>query len=273
MAAYKDIIYQVKDRIATITMNRPDQLNAWTPIMGAELKLAMAEASEDSNVRVIVLTGAGRGFCSGADMSLLQNTGSGQGGESFEKPAETNYKFATENMEGEHSYFYGVPKPIIGAINGPAAGLGLVIALYCDVRLASTKSKYLTAFAQRGLIAEHGISWTLPKLIGLPNALDLLLSSRKIGAQEALQMGLVNRVIEDESFAEEVQKYAVHMATNVSPISLGVMKRELYQAQFQTLSEAGKIADADMAKSFITEDFKEGVAHYVEKRAPNFTGR
>ena len=283
--------YEVAKRVATITLNRPDKLNAWTAVMEQEVRAAMAAAERDENVRVIVLTGAGRGFCAGADMSLLStvatkgldaaqraqavqagagsgsSTGSGTGSGSGEGGS------ARADFRKKYSYFPALSKPVIAAINGPAVGLGLVIALYCDLRLASDAARFSTAFARRGLIAEYGMAWMLPRLVGHANALDLLFSARLIDAAEALRMGLANQVYPQELFQEKVREYATELAANVSPRSLRVIKRQVYDAMFQTLGEAFEIAEREMLESLQCEDFKEGVAHFVEKRAPNFTGK
>ncbi len=275
--AYQEILYDVSDHIATITLNRPEKLNAWTTQMGREVPEAMNAAARDEAVRVIVLTGAGRGFCAGADVSLLS--------QAVEKPAEAarppegggNGGFAPANARADFQHRYGylpaIPKPIIAAINGPTAGLGLVIALYCDLRLASPDARLGTVFSRRGLIAEHGISWMLPRLVGLPHALDLLLSGRMVDAEEALRMGLVNRILPGEGFAEAVRETARELASLASPRSTSIIKKQLYEAQFQTLAEAIKTADVLMHESFSSEDFREGVAHFLEKRPPAFTGR
>jgi len=269
--AYDHILYSVTDGVAVITLNRPDKLNAWTATMHREVKAAMRAASDDDAVRVIVLTGAGRGFCAGADMDLLQGiTEGGRGAEQAEAPFDPA---AREDFRKTYSYFPSVPKPIIAAINGACAGLGLVIACYADMRFASDNAVFLTAFARRGLIAEHGVSWLLPRLVGMANAADLLFSSRRVGAPEAKAMGLVNRVIPHGDFEADVMAYATMLANEVSPRSLREMKREIWNAQFQGLGEAIESANADMPGSFVSEDFKEGVAHFVEKRAPAFTGR
>jgi enoyl-CoA hydratase/carnithine racemase len=270
--AYEHILYSVTDGVAVITLNRPDKLNAWTATMHTEVKAAMRVASDDPAARVIVLTGAGRGFCAGADMDLLQGITDGERDGAAQVEPAFDPK-AREDFRKTYSYFPSVPKPIIAAVNGACAGLGLVIACYADMRFASDAAVFLTAFARRGLIAEHGISWLLPRLVGMANAADLLFSSRRVGAVEAREMGLVNRVIPHGEFEAEVMAYATMLAREVSPRSLREMKREIWNAQFQTLGEAIDSANADMAGSFVSEDFKEGVAHFVEKRAAAFTGR
>jgi enoyl-CoA hydratase/carnithine racemase len=269
---YEHILYDVRDRVATVTLNRPEKLNAWTGVMGREVRQAMEHAGADDDVRVVVLTGAGRGFCAGADMDLL--AGIQAGGVAAEDVARPPAP-ATVRAEfrGRYAYFPTIAKPIIGALNGATAGLGLVVALYCDVRFAADSAVFTTAFARRGLVAEHGISWMLPRLVGLPHALDLMLSARKIDAAEALRMGLVNRVVPAAELMTTVGAYAAELAALVSPRSMAVMKRQLWDAQFQTLAEATAVADEEMLRSFGTADFKEGVAHFVEKRAPRFTGR
>jgi enoyl-CoA hydratase/carnithine racemase len=267
---HQHILYGAADGVATVTLNRPDRLNAWTGTMHHEVKLAMREASRDESVRVIVLTGAGRGFCAGADMDHLQAI---QGGSREARNSEPFDANAPEDFKKTYSYFPSVPKPIIAAINGPCAGLGLIIALYADIRFASDAAVFTTAFSRRGLVAEHGISWLLPRLVGIANAADLMFSARRVSAAEAKELGLVNRVFPQATFAEDVAAYVNMLAREVSPRSTREMKRELWNAQFQTLGQAITAADADMPASFESEDFKEGIAHYIEKRAPKFTGR
>jgi len=268
---YEHILYDVAGRIATITLNRPERLNAWTRTMEREVREAVGVAAADDVVRVLVLTGAGRGFCAGADMDLLQSIPGGGAGETQRRqPFDPS---ARPDFQRTYSWFPAVPKPIIAAINGAAAGLGLVVALYCDVRIAAEGAVFTTSFSRRGLVAEHGVSWLLPRLVGPASALDLLLSARKIDAAAALRMGLVNEVLPQARFVEGVRSYAGELATLVSPRSMRVMKRQVWEAQFQTLAEATDVADAEMRLSFASEDFREGVAHFVEKRAPSFTGR
>jgi enoyl-CoA hydratase/carnithine racemase len=278
MPSYEQILYDVADGVATVTLNRPDKLNAWTGQMEKEVQAAMAQAEADEDVRVIVLTGAGRGFCAGADM---QDLGKVAGTSS---PAERERILkdrligpqrgdARPDFQKTYSYFPAIGKPLIGAINGSTAGLGMVIALYCDLRFASDQARFSTAFSRRGLIAEHGISWMLPRLIGVSNALDLLFSARLIDASEALRMGLVNRVLPQPELMAGVSAYAKELAAMVSPRSLRVVKKQVYEALFQTLDEAIDVANVEMMKSFGSADFREGVAHFMEKRPPAFTGK
>ena len=271
--SYTDILYQVDDGVCTVTLNRPDKLNAWRGEMERDVRAAMRAASDDPAVRVIVVTGAGRGFCAGADMNMLQTTVDGGGARTSAGPPPPFDASARDDFHRQYAFFPAVPKPIIAAINGPCAGLGLVLSLYADMRFASDTAVFATSFARRGLIAEHGISWLLPRLVGMAHATDLLFSARTIRSPEALAMGLVNRVIPQQDFQDEVMAYARMLATEVSPRSLAEMKREIWNAQFQTLGQAIDAANADMQSSFASADFKEGVAHFVEKRAPAFTGR
>jgi len=276
--ATQETIYEVANRVATITLNRPDKLNAWTATMEKEVRASLEEAERDANVGIIVLTGAGRGFCAGADMSLLSSVAT-QGLPGGDREAISQLGSPLQgpgglpDFEKKYSYLLGIEKPILAAINGPAVGLGLVIALYCDLRFASDAARFSTTFAQRGLIAEYGMAWMLPRIVGLPNALDLLFSARQINAAEAMRMGLVNQVFAQESFQDKVNEYAADLASRVSPRSLRVIKRQVYGAMFQTLAESFDLAVEEMVASLRSEDFKEGVAHFLEKRAPVFKGR
>lgn len=281
MAEPSSILFEAQDGYAVVTLNRPDRLNSFNAEMHERLRAALVEVKRSDDVRALLLTGAGRGFCAGADMGLL--AGLSGAGAPTEDAAEVLRREGAEaaaaggdaraDFRGPYAYFPTIPKPIIGALNGATAGLGLVVALYCDLRLASDTAVFTTAFSRRGLVAEHGISWMLPRLVGLPHALDLLLSARRFDAQEALRMGLVSQVLPGAGFAAGVTAYARELADLVSPRSLQVIKRQLWEAQFQDLAGATAVADTEMRRSFGSEDFREGVAHFLEKRAPRFTGR
>ena len=271
--------YQLDQHVLTITLNRPDRLNALTRELEDELFHAMRTADEDEEVRVVILTGAGKGFCAGADLEALgwisELDWSQVNTEDLRQKLMPSRRLAqgSADFQRTYSYFPAVRKPIIAAINGVAVGLGFVLPLYCDLRIAADTARFGTAFAQRGLIAEHGVSWMLPRLVGMGNATDLLYSARLVQADEALRMGLVNRIVSAGDLMSEVRAYAEHLANNVSPRSLRIMKQQLYEDQFQTLAESIDRANDAMIPSFGCEDFREGVAHFVEKRQARFTGR
>lgn len=271
---YEQIRYEVQNAVATITLHRPERLNAWTAQMGKELALAFASAENDPEVVAIVLTGAGRGFCAGADLSTLSSisqgtaTVGGQLGASEEYPGDPSMG---PSFRGPFSYPMSLRKPVIGAINGPCVGLGLPMALACDVRIASDRASFSTAFARRGLVAEWGVSWMLPRLVGVAHALDLLLSARTVGAEEAQRMGLVNCVVPHDELARKTREYAEDIATHCAPHSLAVIKRDVLRHLSSTLQEAEQDALQHMLESFTRPDFREGLASLAEKRPPRFT--
>jgi len=251
-----EVLYDVRDRVALVTLNRPEKLNAWTPAMSAGYREALDNATADPDVRAVVLTGAGRGFCAGADLELLgglAETGARVGGGDAE-PAQ---------MEP------AVPKPVIAAVNGPCAGLGFVRAMFCDIRIAAAGAKFTTAFARRGLVAEYGLSWLMPRLVGMSRSLDVLLSGRVFLAEEAYELGLVNRVV-DGDVVEAAMSYAQELATYCSPASMADMKRQVWADSVGTLSESWERTEKLMLASFDREDLKEGVVSYLENRAPDF---
>lgn len=269
--SYQQLLYQVDGVVATITLNRPERMNALTKVLEAELRSAIEQAGRDPAVRAIVLTGAGKAFCAGMDMEELEVLPPEDiRAEEWMRPFDMNRR---PDYQTRYSYFPAAPKPVISAINGAAAGLGMVMALYSDFRIASDKAVFATAFAKRGLIAEHGISWILPRIVGHAHATDLLLTSRKIDAQEALSMGLVNRVVPAGELAAQAHALALTLSSEVSPRSVRVMKRQIWEAPYQSLGEAVVLANAEMVESIRSEDFTEGVAHFVERRPARFSGR
>jgi enoyl-CoA hydratase/carnithine racemase len=272
-APYEQIVYEVDDPVAVVKLARPAQLNAWTDRMAAEVKHAVAAAEADERVVVIVLTGEGRGFCSGADLKNLQAIGAGDRGASAlpaELSASPGDPEMDESFHGAYSYLMSVRKPIIAAVNGPCAGMAVPIALCCDIRFASDRAVFTTAFSQRGLIAEWGISWTLSRLVGPAHALDLILSARKVDAAEAERIGLVNKVLPHDDLMPHVLAYAREMAARCSPASMAIMKRQVYQDLTETLAHANKESFDLMIESFSRPDFKEGVQSFLEKRPPRF---
>lgn len=270
---YQEIIYEVDDPVAVITMNRPEALNALTGRMMAEIRHALAEAEKDPAVVGIVLTGAGRGFCAGADIGGLDATASGAAAEPEDlsalaaRPGDAEMG---ENFQVTYTYLLSVQKPIIAAVNGACAGLGFCYALLCDMRFAERPAKFTTAFARRGLIAEHASSWLLPRLVGAGNALDLLWSARVFTGDEAKELGVVERLVEQGEALEAAKDYIREIAAVASPTSFKVIKAQVYRHLNMQLGEAMKETNAWMAESLDREDFKEGVRSFIEKRPPGF---
>lgn len=269
MTQQREVLCEIADHVATITLNRPGKLNPWTATMQDELREVLLRADANDNVRAIVLTGAGRGFCAGADMADLAARASWRQAPSPANGVPTEGIAA--NFAQRHSYMLAIQKPLIAAINGPVAGIGFAITLFCDIRYMVESAQLTTAFARRGLIAELGCAWLLPRLVGPMNALDLLLTARTIDAKEAEAMGFA-RMMPTKSFLAAVQARASEIAQFTSPRSVSIIKRQVYEGLFQSLAEATALADREFALCHDTEDFREGVAHFIEKRKPNFKG-
>jgi len=267
----KATTYAVADRIATITLNRPDRLNAWTGRMHAEYRWCLASAALDDAVRVIVVTGAGRGFCAGADVTALAGHRD-KGGYDPGVPDDIAMPgYGTDpRFDAEFAYHFGIAKPIVAAINGPAAGVGLAVACYCDVRLAAAGAKLTTAHGRLGLPAEFGLSWLLPRLIGAARAADLLLSSRVFLAEEAHEMGLVARVVASDELAGAVASYVGELAAHVAPSSMAATKRQLYLDLHRGAVESIEDADRLLRAMVPSPELDEGVAALREKRPPSF---
>ena len=270
---YEELNYEVDGPSAVITLNRPKALNALTVTMLNELKHAFARAESDQAVVGIVLTGAGRGFCAGMDMNNLseQSKGNSAGGEKRRVlESAPGDETMGENFSVAFTYIMAIRKPVIVGVNGACAGLGMSIALLGDMRFGTENSRFVTAFSQRGLIAEHGQSWVLPRLVGSSRALDLLWSSRKVGAEEALRIGLMDRVVATDDLLSECQAYIENLAANCSPTSLMMMKKQVYRHMNENLHDAMVESNEWMAESLRREDFKEGVESFLERRSPEF---
>ena len=254
------VLLDVQDGVAVLTLNRPDRLNAWTGELQVRYFDLLAECGARVDVRAIVVTGAGRGFCAGADMANLQSIAAqdGSGPTSGEHDAR------------EVTFPLSIPKPIVAAINGACAGLGLVMALMCDLRFAAEDAKLTTAFVRRGLIAEHGISWLLPRLVGHAHALDLLLSGRVVLGSEAARLGLVNRAVAGDKVLDQAVEYARMLAVESSPASMATIKRQVWRDLDRPLGDALAGADRLMLDSFAAPDFREGVTSFLEHREPDF---
>ncbi len=261
---YTDIIFEVDDPVAVIRLNRPDRLNAITYKMLAEIRDAIEKSVADQRVVGIVITGEGRGFCAGLDAEVLAATAEAGQSTSQEDTAQRN------DVPGMFTYFLKVPKPIIAAVNGVAAGGGFVLPAMSDVRFASTEAAFTTVFSKRGLIAEHGLSWIMPRLMGPGRALDLLWTSRKIGAEEALKTGLVEYVVQPDELVQAAKDYVINLAETVAPSSLADSKRLLYRhmgIEYELALEETQVAMEASLKRF---DITEGVQSFLERRPPKF---
>ena len=269
---YDEILYEVDDPVATITLNRPDSLNGWTDRMGREVRHAVATAEADAAVVGIVITGAGRAFCAGADLKVLSSISEDGRMESDadDLPPAPEPEPRPPDLDGAYTYLLGSPKPIIAAINGACAGMAVPIALSCDLRFMAEDAVIVTAFAQRGLIAEWGLSWLLPRVVGASHAMDLLISSRKVTGREAAAMGLVNKAMPADQVLAHSQQYVRDLAEHVSPASMAVMKRQLHSQLHAGLGPAELESRQLMMESFTRPDFKEGVRSFLEKRPPSF---
>jgi len=271
---YEEIIYEVEEPVATITINRPARLNALTARTQVEIKHAMIAAERDERVVGIILTGAGRAFSAGADMRSLaeiaERLAVDQDDTLAHLEAESRGREVDPEFRVTWSFIPSLKKPVIAAVNGPCAGMSTAIATMCDLRFASDSAVFTTSFSQRGLVAEHGLSWILPRLIGPAKALDLLWSARRVDAQEAERLGLVDRVVPGDELLPTTRGYIEDLARNSSPASIMIMKRQVYLHLMKPLHEAMEETNRLMAESLTGDDFREGVASFVEKRAPAF---
>jgi enoyl-CoA hydratase/carnithine racemase len=270
---YTEIKYDDSGGIALITLNRPQRLNAWTPVMGQELVSALTTAAMDNHIRVIIITGAGRGFCAGMDVEQLKKSDENTKRNRWTKLGDSVPRGSQrEDYSGVFTYLPAIGKPIIAAINGPVAGSGLALVLACDIRFADDGVFFSSAFSRKGLVAEHGIAWLLTNLVGSAAALDILLSGRRVSAEESKEIGLVNFLSESGGVLDDAMEYAATMVDNCSPRSMLHIKRQVWNTAFETLHQATLTANKEMLKSFKQFDFAEAMAAQNEDRLPRFPG-
>jgi enoyl-CoA hydratase/carnithine racemase len=265
VSAPDPVLCEVTDSgVAVLTFNRPERMNAWGGGMATAFYSCLDRTEADPAVRAVVVTGSGRAFCAGADMGDLSTIRS--------TTVDTAGDTDVDKLVGErHPHFVTtLRKPIIAAINGACAGIGLTQALMCDVRFAVRGAKFTTSFARRGLIAEYGISWILPRIAGAGAALDLLLTGRMFLAEEAAELGLVKEVLPAEELLPRAITYAEDIAANCAPSSLAVIKQQVYADTMRDVFEASAVAEKLMQESMLRPDFIEGITSFFEKRPPNF---
>ncbi len=248
--------YDVAEGVATITLHNPERKNAWSVAMEQQYFARLDEAAAAAEVRAIVVTGAGTAFCPGMDMVALEQTAAaGELVRSGRRPMH---------------YALGIPKPMIAAINGACAGIGLIQALYCDLRFAARGARMSTSFTRRGLGAEYGTSWMLPRLVGVERALDLLLSGRTFDAEEAHEMGLVGRLSAPDAVLRDAQAYAADLARFSSPRAMAAVRHQVYADLGESFDTSWTRTLAIMQRMNSLPDFAEGIASFVERRDPNF---
>lgn len=254
------IRYDVRDGIALITLNRPERLNALLPGMGHAYADLLRRADADPDVRAIVVTGAGRGFCAGADLAVLA-----QGAEAL-----SGY-IAEQDLDTLPTVALTLGTPVVTAVNGPCAGIGFVLAICADMRFAAPTASFSTSFSRLGLVAEYGSAWLLTRLVGLAHATDILVSGRTLSADEAQSMGLVHAVVDDP--LERALAWATDVAAQCSPTSTAVIKRQLLAADGQSLQEAVTLSLVEMGVSFEGPDLPEALEARAQKRPPAFPPR
>lgn len=278
--AYENILYEVNDRIATITLNRPDIFNAMGPAMMQEIMAALDQADSDDHVRAVVVTGAGKGFCGGADLS--------KGADIFNKDKKIDGRDArgARREDGTFDYtseaardgggklalrIFNSLKPVIGAINGAGVGIGASMLLPMDIRIASEKGRLGFVYARRGIVFECCSSWFLPRIVGIAKALELSFSGRVLSAPEMLDTGLVSSVVSPEELLPRAYEIAREIADNTAPVSIALMRQMAWRSLGMAHPmEAHRIESRGICTRGASPDAKEGVASFVEKRPPNF---
>lgn len=268
MTSENEVLLEISERVATITLNAPERMNTISGPMLNQLSERLLEADRNPDVRCIVLTGSGKAFCAGLDMAAQAGKGKSLG-----VLDDTNSNMTEFDLRNAPPVvLHNIDTPVICALNGGAAGYGLDIALGCDIRIASRTAKLAPGFAKRGILPESGGTWLLPRMVGYAKAAEISFTGRTLSADESLEMGIVNRVVEPEDLREESMNLAGEIAGN-APLAIRAIKRMMRAAETETFEQNIHHVYLQLLPLFRTQDFKEGVSAFIEKRTPNFTGR
>ena len=262
---YKCLLFELKDGIATLTLNRPERLNALGDTLRDDLHDAILKCGENAEVRVIVITGAGKGFCSGGDVKAMNEAKEGRRERPLGEKIAPNRDLTLLAMRD-------APQPIIAAINGAAAGAGMNLALGCDIRIASTAARFSQAFVRRGLHPDWGGTYFLPRVVGMAKAAELIFTGDLIDAQEALRLGIVSQVVAPEELLSTANQLARRIAAG-PPVAIRLAKRSLYDNAERDLKSSLERETFSQNIASETEDAREGIRAFVEKRDPKFQGR
>jgi enoyl-CoA hydratase/carnithine racemase len=260
-----ELLYEKDGPIATLTLNRPERLNAISGPMLAALSERLVEANGDRDVRAIIITGAGRGFCAGLDLQDA-TSGSGIGGGGGAMPATLDLRTAPPTV------LHSLDKPVIAALNGGAAGYGMDLALGCDIRIAGKRAKLAAAFTKRGVLPESGGTWLLPRLVGWSKAAEIIFTGRTLDADQCLELGLVNKVVADDALMDEARALANEIAAN-APLAVQGAKRMMRMALAEQFDDHVHHVYLQLLPLFQSQDFREGMKSFLEKREPKFQGR
>lgn len=267
----KATAYEVADRVALITLNRPERGNAWTGRMDTEYRWCLQQADDDADVRVIVVNGAGKRFSVGGDSQALEGH-SERGGYDrglSDEQATPGYGLHPD-FDQPFAAHFGLSKPIIAAVHGAAAGIGLALVAFCDLRFAAEGTKFTTAHGKLGLPAEYGLSWMLPRIMGTTRAMEILLTSRVFLADEALELGFLNKVVAEDELLPYVRSYAERLARSVAPTSLQETRRQVYLDMHRPVGDSITESMRLLNEMMSTPEYRQGVQALVEKRPPNF---
>ena len=271
MSEYEDLTYEVREQIATITLNRPERLNALSEPMTEGLARALHEAQVDDGVRVVIITGAGRGFCSGQDLAA-RTLAEGRDGPEGETPSIAQRRYNIRPVQSVARAAQLLDKPYLAAVNGPAAGAGMDMASMADIRFAASDARFTQAFSRNGIVSGDGGCYFLPRLVGMAKALELMWTSKMIDAEEALRIGYVSRVVETPRLMEETLAFARELADG-PPVAIQYIKQLCYQSWNLDLETSLRMAQYMQTVASATEDAMEGPRAFREKRAPRFRGR